>query len=154
MADNISQKWLEYTRQSDEAPLRAAVVDWLGDRILGPFGAEDIMLNHGGQNAIALILNCCLRGDRPVVLTEDLSYPGFRYAARAARAEVIGVELDDEGLRPDALEAACRRHGPQVLCLTPETQNPTTARMGQRRRDDIVSIARKYDCLLYTSRCV
>ena len=153
MADNMSPKWLEYTRQSDEAPLRAAVVDWLGDRILGPFGPEDIMLNHGGQNAIALILNCCLRGDRPVVLTEDLSYPGFRYAARAARAEVVGVELDDEGLRPDALEAACRRHGPQVLCLTPETQNPTTARMGQRRRDDIVSIARKYDLHIIEDEC-
>ena len=111
------------------------------------------MLNHGGQNAIALILNCCLRGDRPVVLTEDLSYPGFRYAARAARAEVVGVELDDEGLRPDALEAACRRHGPQVLCLTPETQNPTTARMGQRRRDDIVSIARKYDLHIIEDEC-
>lgn len=153
MADGISSKWLEYTRQSDEGPLRAAIVDWLGDRMLGPIGPDDIMLNHGGQNGIALILNCCLRGDRPVVLTEDLSYPGFRYAARAARAEVVGVELDDEGLRPDALEAACRRYGPQVLCVTPETQNPTTARMGRQRRLDIVSIARKYDLHIVEDEC-
>ncbi len=153
MADNISPHWLEYTRQSDEAPLRAAVVGWLADRMVGPIAAEDIMLNHGGQNGIALILNCCLRGDRPVVLTEDLSYPGFRYAARAVRAEVVGVELDHEGLRPDALEAACRRYGPQVLCVTPETQNPTAARMGQQRRADIVSIARKYDLHIIEDEC-
>jgi DNA-binding transcriptional MocR family regulator len=153
VCDGIGPKWLEYTRQSDEGPLRAAVVDWLSDRVLGPISASDIMLNHGGQNAIGLILNCCLRGDRPVVLTEDLSYPGFRYAARAARAEVVGVELDHEGLRPDALEAACRRHGPQVLCLTPETQNPTTARMGAQRRAEIVSIARKYDLHIIEDEC-
>ena len=51
------------------------------------------MLTHGGQNAISLILGCCLRGDRPVVLVEYLSYPGFRYAARLARAEVVGLYL-------------------------------------------------------------
>ena len=82
------------------------------------------MLTHGGQSGIGLMLDCCLRGDRPVVLIEDLAYPGFRYAARAARAEVVGIELDDEGIRPDALEAACKRYGAQVLCLTPKRAKP------------------------------
>ena len=52
--------------------------------MLGPVGPQDIMLSHGGQNSIGLILDCCLRGDRPVVLTEDLSYPG-RFAMRRGR---------------------------------------------------------------------
>jgi DNA-binding transcriptional MocR family regulator len=90
LADGVGLDWLDYTSQMKEAPLRQAVCDWLEYRILGPFGAEDVMLTHGGQNAISLILGCCLRGDRPVVLVEDLSYPGFRYAARLARAEVVG----------------------------------------------------------------
>ncbi len=68
------------------------------------------------------------------MLIEELAYPGFRHAARLARAEVIGLELDDEGLCPAALEAACLRHGPQVLCLTTDAQNPTTARMSPERR--------------------
>ena len=55
----------------------------MGDRLLGPIGPDDVMLTNGGQNAISLILDCCLRGDRPVVLIEELAYPGFRYAARA-----------------------------------------------------------------------
>ena len=54
-------------------------------------------------------------------------------ASRAARAEVIGSEIDAEGIRPEALEAACRLHGPQVLCLTPSGQNPSTAQMSQGR---------------------
>ena len=153
MADQVTPEWLEYTRQSGEGPLRAAVVNWLAGRDLGPVTPDDIMLTHGGQSGISLIFNCCLRGDRPVVLTEDLAYPGFRYAARAVRADVVGVELDDEGIRPDVLEAICRKYGPQVLCLTPETQNPTTARMGLQRRVDVIAIARKYDLQIIEDEC-
>ncbi len=148
-----SLDWLNYPSQTEEVDLREAICDWLGERVLGPVGAQDIMLTHGGQNSIGLILDCCLRGDRPVVLTEDLSYPGFRYAARAARAEVIGVELDAEGMRPDALEAACRRYGPQVVCLTPAGQNPTTAQMSAKRMAEIVSIAERYNLQIVEDEC-
>jgi DNA-binding transcriptional MocR family regulator len=149
----ISVAWHDYPSQTEEAPLRRAVCDWLSDRALGPLDAEDVALTLGGQNAISLIFLCCLRGDRPVVLTEDLSYPGFRHAARLARAEVIGVETDREGMVPDALEAACRRHGAQVLCLTAEAQNPTTARLTPARREAIVAIARRYDLQIIDDDC-
>ncbi len=153
IAGKIDAQWLDYTNQSAEAPLRSAVCDWLTERVLGPIGPQDVVLTHGGQNGVSLILQCCLRGDRPVVLVEELCYPGFRYAARLARAEVHGVEIDAEGVVPDALEAACRRYGPQVLCLTPEAQNPTTARMSEARRLQIVSIARRYNLQVIEDEC-
>ncbi len=153
IAGKIDGHWLDYTTQSAEYPLRAAVCTWLASRVLGAVGPQDIVLSHGGQSAISLILQCCLRGDRPVVLVEDLCYPGFRYAARLARAEVHGVELDAEGVVPDGLEAACRRYGPQVLCLTPEAQNPTTARMSEARRQQIVSVARRYNLQIIEDEC-
>lgn len=152
MADN-SLDWLDYTSQAGEAPLRQSVCGWLAQNDLGRFGPDEIVLTHGGQNAVNLILACCLRGDRPVVLVEELSYPGFRYAARLARAEVVGVEMDREGMLPDALEAACRRHGPQVLCISPDSQNPTTARMTTARRSDIIAIARRYDLQIIEDEC-
>lgn len=153
VANKIGLDWLDYSTQRAEEPLRAAVCGWLADRDLGPVSAEDVALCYGGQNAVSLIFQCCLRGDRPVVLTEDLCYPGFARAARLARAEVVGVEMDADGVKPDALEAACRRHGPQVLCLTTEAQNPTVARMPLSRREDIVRIARKYDLQIIEDDC-
>ncbi len=145
MAGETATGWLDYTSQTGEAPLREQVVKWLDGRDLGPLAAADVALTHGGQNAITLILSCCLRGDRPVVLVEELAYPGFRYAARAARAEPVGVEIDGEGMCPEALEAACRRHAAQLVCLTADTQNPTTARMSLERRQAIIAIARRHD---------
>lgn len=153
VAEGVTAAWQDYPSQTAELPLRHAVLDWLSDRDLGPASADDIALTMGGQNSISLVLLCCLRGDRPVVLTEDLAYPGFRHAARLARAEVVPVETDAEGMIPAALEAACRRHGAQILCLTAEAQNPTTARMPPDRRAAIVAIARRFDLQIIDDDC-
>jgi len=153
IAADLGHSWDDYPTQRGEAPLRAAIVDWLSDRQMGQIRAEDIALTHGGQNALLLIFLCCLRGDRPVILAEDLAYPGIRHAARLVRAEVVGIELDDEGMVPDALEAACRRHSAQVLVLTPEAQNPTACRMSAARRAAIIEIARRYDLQVVEDDC-
>ncbi|WP_283178124.1 PLP-dependent aminotransferase family protein [Gemmobacter sp. 24YEA27] len=153
MAAGTARGWTDYTSQSGEYALRTEVLRWMGDRILGPATADDIMLTHGGQNAVGLIFDCCLRGDRPVVVLEELAYPGFRYAARSARADVVAVEIDEYGVIPEALEAVCRRHGPQVLCLTSEAQNPTTRRMPVERRMQIARIARDYDLQVLEDDC-
>ena len=153
LAPVMREGWLDYPSQLAEAPLRQAVLRWLDGRILGPAEAGDVALSTGGQNAIVLILSCVLRGDRPRVLIEDLAYPGFRHAARLARAEVRAIETDHHGLRPDALEAALRRAPAQVLCLTTEAQNPTTVRMPVERRARIAEIARAHDLQVIEDDC-
>lgn len=153
MAAHVGADWLTYPSQRAEAALRAAVAAWLADRVIGPFGPDDIALANGGQNAIGLVLQATLKGDRPVVLLEYLAYPGLRHATRLMRAEPVGVKMDQQGMRPDALDAACRRHAPQVLCLTPQSQNPTTARMGAERRAEIAAIARAHDLQVIEDDC-
>lgn len=153
IAADESNDWVDYPRQTAELPLREAICEWVNDRSLGSFGADDIVLTHGGQNAISLIFLCCLRGDRPVVLTEELAYPGFRHAAKLSRAEVVAVEMDNEGITPEALDAACKRYGAQVVCLTPEAQNPTTGRMSPERRLAIAEVARRHDLQIIEDDC-
>lgn len=145
--------WRPYPSQRGEAGLRKLVCDWLADSRLGEVAPDDLALTHGGQNALLLVMLCCLRGDRPVVLCEDLAYPGIRHAARLARADVVGVEMDHEGILPEALEAACRRHGAQVLVLTPDAQNPTAASMGTARRAEVIRIARAFDLQVIEDHC-
>lgn len=142
MAGRIGADWMSYPSQSAEAPLRAAVVEWLADRVLGPVGPADVALTNGGQAAIGLVLQACLTGPKPIVLLEALAYPGLRHAVRLMRAEPVGVEMDREGMRPDALRAALDRHPAQAICLTPQAQNPTTACMGLTRRTEIAAVAR------------
>jgi DNA-binding transcriptional MocR family regulator len=149
----IETDWLDYPSQRHEEDLREAIVGWLEGRVLGNVTADDVALSYGGQSAISLVFQCCLRGDRPMVLIEDLAYAGFRHAARLSRADLLAVEVDDEGLRPDALEAACRRYSPQMLCVTTEAQNPTTVRMSERRRHEIAEIAKTYEIQIIEDDC-
>lgn len=153
IAQQIDVEWLDYPTQHDERPLRQAVLDWVSERVLGSVSADDIALSNGGQNAVNLVFQCCLRGDRPLVMIEDLTYAGFRHAARLSRAELLAIDVDSEGVRPDALEAACRRFSPQVLCLTTEAQNPTTVRMPESRRIEIAEIARAYEIQIVEDDC-
>ena len=149
----IGQGWLEYPGLRRDRPLRMALVDYLADRRLGAIDADDLALAHGGQNAVGLVLQCCLRGDRPLVFCEELAYPGFRHAARLNRADVVPVAVDGWGMRADALDAACRRHGGRIVCLTTAAQNPTTVRMPLERREDIVRVARKHDLQIIEDDC-
>ncbi|WP_376872917.1 PLP-dependent aminotransferase family protein [Albirhodobacter sp. R86504] len=153
VSKQLGPEYLHYPDMRRDRPAREAVVQWLGGRTTSRADADDIVLTNGGQNGIHLVFSCCLRGERPVVLTEELSYPGFRHAARLMRAEVVGVPIDAEGLRADALELACRRLNAQVLCLTTEAQNPTTARMSARRREEIVRVARGHNLQILEDDC-
>ncbi len=152
-AGQIGEGWLSYPSQRDEAGLRHAVRNWLADLVLGPYGAEDLALTGGGQHGINVVMQCVLRGERPVVLAEELAYPGIRHAGRLNRAEVLGIETDADGMKAEAFEAACRRYRPQLVCLTTEAQNPTTARMGLERRAAIAEIARAHDVWVLEDDC-
>jgi len=153
-AENLGRQYLEYPGLRRDLFCREAVIEWFSGYTFEPMiSADDLVLSHGGQNGINIVMQCCLRGDRPVVLCEEFAYPGFRHAARLNRAEVVPVALDDEGMVPAALDAACRRYGGQVVCVTPDAQNPTTVRMGAERRLAIAEVARRHDLQIIEDDC-
>jgi DNA-binding transcriptional MocR family regulator len=76
-----------------------------------------------------------------LVLTEALTYPGMKAAAALLHLRLQGLPLDEDGLRPDALEAACRNGGARAVYCVPTIQNPTTSVMPERRRREIAEIA-------------
>lgn len=153
LAARIGHDHLEYPSLRRDVPLRQAYADWLGDQALGTFGADDIALTLGGQNALGIALQCCLRGEKPHVFCEELAYAGFRRAARLNRAEVVPIALDDQGMVPESLELACRRHHGRIVCLTPEAQNPTAASMSLDRRIEIIRVARAHDLQIIEDNC-
>ncbi|SLN18720.1 2-aminoadipate transaminase [Pseudoruegeria aquimaris] len=136
----LPERYGRYPKHAGEAPAREAVRNWLSTADIGAFGAEDIVLTHGGQNAITLIFQTVLRGEAPVVFAEELSYAGFRHAARLARARIVSVESDAEGIIPEALHEAIHTHGGQLLCTSPEVHNPTLVQTTLARRQELARV--------------
>ncbi|PIE15195.1 MAG: aspartate aminotransferase [Rhodobacterales bacterium] len=144
MAQESGHNLTGYPGQNTEQGAKQAVYKWLSGADLGPYQADDITLTHGAQNAIMMVLQTTLQDPDPVILTEDLSYAGFRNAARLLRARIVGLKMDEGGIVPQSYEDACKAYGPQVLCTSPGVNNPTTCSTGLQRRQDIAGIARKY----------
>ncbi|MBB6252895.1 PLP-dependent aminotransferase family protein [Nitrospirillum iridis] len=103
--------------------------------------ADRVLAAAGSHGALyALLASLAQRAD--VVLAEALTYPGFTAIASRLGLRVVGVDCDGEGLLPDALAAACRRHGARLLYCVPTHHNPTTATMSEDRRRAIAEVIR------------
>jgi DNA-binding transcriptional MocR family regulator len=121
---------------------RQAMAAWL--KQLGMIAdPEHIVLTAGAQHGLTTALFAVLEpGD--TLLTEELTYSGVRRIAQQMHVKVRGVAMDGEGLRPEALEVACRSTRARVLYCMPRMQNPTSAVMSERRRRQVAAIAEKY----------
>jgi DNA-binding transcriptional MocR family regulator len=130
---------------------REAGARWL--RRLGTNGQSNrVMVTHGAQHGLACVLRTLARpGD--TVLTESLSYPGLQALARSMRLQLIGVEMDSEGMMPQALERAARTFDTRFMFCTPSLHNPTGCTMPPARREEIAAVARRCN-LLVIEDCV
>ncbi len=105
-----------------------------------------VMVTHGAQHAIAGVLRTVMRpGD--TLLTESLSYPGMLALARSMRLQVIGVEMDDQGMLPDALDRAAQTFNSRTLFCSPTLHNPTGSSMSMERREAIAAVVRRRNLL-------
>jgi len=132
--------YLNYQRPGGSDEERELAARWLRRRVPGAC-AERLLIYPGNQ---AILFNALLsvagRGD--VVLTEALTFPGMKAAAEKLGVRLVGVEMDAEGIRPDALKRACKRHKPKAVYLIPTLHNPTTATMSPKRRAAVADIIR------------
>ncbi len=109
--------------------------------------ADDIYAVSGGQTALMTIFLALARpGD--TVLTEELTWPGALSVGRLTGIRLMPVAIDEEGLVPQAFEAACRIHHPRFVYTMPTLHNPTMATASLARRQEIVRIAREYNVLI------
>jgi DNA-binding transcriptional MocR family regulator len=132
---------LNYQQPGGGAPELEEASRWLAPRLPG-LPIDRLAVFPGGQSAIfCTLLHLCRPGDS--VLTEAVTFPGFRTAARKLGLSVAGVAMDAEGAVPDALAKAIRAHRPKAVYLTPTIHNPSTATMSSRRRRDIAAILRR-----------
>ena len=118
---------------------RAAGSAWIGWAGLeAPI--DRVVVTAGGQHSMLLSLMALAKpGDE--ILVEELTYPGIIDVASFLHLRLRTVAIDEEGLIPDALDRACRDGKPTALYCIPSFQNPTTAIMSEKRRQEIAMVA-------------
>lgn len=138
---------LEYQPHAGRPTDRAAGAQWIA-RTSGLAAApEAVLVTASGQHAIASILAAIAEpGD--AVAVESLTYPGMRAAASLLHLKTVPIALDEQGLVPDALAAACRGGRVHMAYVMPTLQNPTAATMPIERRRALAEVAKHHGVIL------
>ena len=146
-----------YAHPQGYLPLREFVGDKLArDRDIH-VSPDDIILGDGSGQPIHMMLEVLINpGD--VALTEDFVYSGTLGTLRRFGADIRGVETDEEGMLPDALEAAITRAAsqgkpPKVIYTIPTYQNPMGWTMTLERRKAMVEIANRHGVPILEDDC-
>ena len=121
---------------------RAAGAEWIARRNL-EVDASQVMLISGAEHGIAAAL-MGLTDPGDVVLVEELTWSGTRALGSLQRLTLKPVAIDQHGLIPEALDAACRASAARMLYTMPTVHNPTTVVMPAGRREQIAEIARTH----------
>ena len=124
-------------------PLRAAIAELLQQRGLA-VDPSAVCVTSGCQQGIDLAAKVFV-GAGDTVLVEQPSFLGALEAFRARGARVIGVPIEGDGLRVEALPALIQRHHPKLLYCMPTYQNPTGRSLSADKRRTLLRIAATYD---------
>jgi len=103
---------------------------------------EEILVTMGAQNALWLTAQVLLTQRRTAV-AEEPCYHALRDILMQTRCHVAPVEVDRDGLPPEALPARA-----DVIFTTPSHQSPTNATMPLGRRKALLSRAGGMDALI------
>lgn len=132
---------LGYGPASGYPPLRRYLADSMRQRGV-TLTEEEIIVTNGSQQGIDLVARALLDpGDR--VIMENPTYTGAAQVFQWYGAEVTGVPVDEQGMRPEKLEAALGSGGAKLVYLIPNFQNPTSGTMELARRRRLLEIAER-----------
>ena len=133
-------QYMMYQKPTGIPQHREILTDWLNNQGV-ELKADRLLFSSGAQHGMQMVLDAYTRaGD--TLLVEKYTYPGLLSLAKQKQLTVKGVEMDEEGIIPESLIAACRQHQPRFIYLTPTLQNPTTAIMSFERRKQIIQICK------------
>ena len=119
--------------------------------------AEDILVVSGSLQALDLVNQSLLaRGD--TVIMEQETYQGSLNRLTRLGVNVVGIPLDHEGMRIDALAAALadlKQRGvtPKYIYTIPTVQNPTGTILPETRRAELLRLAEQYGVPVFEDDC-
>ena len=138
-------------------PLR----EFLADKLKRTAGisctADEILITSGSLQALDLVNGALLaRGD--TVLIEQESYQGALTRLARLGVNAVGIPLDRDGMRIDAVAAALddlKRRGirAKYIYTIPTVQNPTGTILSEQRRHELLRLSQDHHVPIFEDDC-
>ncbi len=149
--DGESAKALQYGSTAGLREFRELLVDFVKDDGIKA-SVDNILTTVGSQQALDIVGRIFLN-ENDVVLVGLPTYLGGINAFLAYGAKLVGIPLDDDGMRIDLLEEKIKElkskgENVKMIYTIPTFQNPAGVELSLERRKRMVEIAKEYDLLI------
>ena len=119
--------------------------------------ADDILMVSGSLQALDLV-NAALLARGDTVIVERDTYQGALTRLSRIGVNAVGIPLDHEGMRIDALatalaELGARKVRPKFIYTIPTVQNPTGTIMPEQRRQQLLSLSEEFGVPIVEDDC-
>ncbi|MEH7118131.1 PLP-dependent aminotransferase family protein [Neobacillus vireti] len=145
-AKDYLENLLDYRHPLGMPYHRMAAKKWM-QRFNMDVPIENIAITSGGQNSFSLILMALFHpGDK--IAVDIYTYPNFIELAKILNIQLVPIEGDELGMKPEKLDAVCRTNSLQGIYLSPSCNNPTAITMDMNRRKEIAEVINKHGLFL------
>lgn len=120
--------------------------------------ADQIAITNGSMQSVTMVGQALMTGENDIVVTEEFTYTGTISAYKGIGLEIVGVAMDEDGMRMDDLRDKLKiLHDkgtpPKFIYALTTYQNPTGTMMPESRKRELISIAAEYDLPLVEDNC-
>lgn len=139
---------LQYSITEGYTPLRNTLKEQYQAKNILKDG-DDLIIVTGTQQGLDLTTRV-LVNEGDTVICEMPSFVGALNAFKAGGANLVGVEMEDDGISIEKLEKALQENkNTRFLYLIPNFQNPSGITMSFEKRKAVYELALKYSVLIF-----
>lgn len=120
---------------------------WLADQGVKLDSKSSIYLTMGVGHALGVALSSLFQPGFAIAIDTYTDPYTAAILSRLLHAKMVPIENDKEGMSAIALEKACRTGDIKALYTMP-MGNPTNTILGEKRREELSTIARNHDLLI------
>lgn len=132
--------------QGDERFLNSLAV-FLSSGYQSPVSADSLFVTGGNSQALDLVATVFSQAGDTVFVEEPSYFLAFQIF-RDHGLNIVGIPIDNDGLRIDILEEQLQRHTPAFLYTIPSYHNPGGQCMSGARRRRLLELSEQYDFLI------
>ncbi|MGA8198170.1 MAG: PLP-dependent aminotransferase family protein [Acetobacteraceae bacterium] len=137
--------------------LREFVADKLKRHRGIPATRDDVLITTGSGQGIDIVSRLFINPGDTVIL-EEFCYAGAINRFKRIGANIVGVPLDEDGMRMDALASTLeglKQKGvtPKYIYTIPIIQNPSGSILPLERRQQMLALALKYGVPIFEDEC-
>ena len=142
---NSGTAMLIYGESAGRGTFREALLEYyIKPKGINNIGIDNIVVTTGSTQGFDLVGKTLLNpGD--TVLVESPTFIGALSAFSLFQVNLVGVDMDDEGIILEDLEEKMIKYAPKFFYCIPTFQNPTGKTLSAERRKKVAELAAKHN---------